>query len=160
MFVCDFLRSTLRICGAKDSIFHMLNHLLKSRKEECSATLDLLEIDLLSGEGKLFKSGAAASFVKRGSSIFRIRSQTAPLGLLSSIDTEKTKVDIKPGDYLIMLSDGIADETDDASWLLLFLGEPIKCNLQEYANLILKGALHNTSATDDMSVAVVKIEEA
>lgn len=160
LFVSDFLKSALQIGAAKEALLHMLNHTVKSRKEECSATVDLLEVDLLSGGGTFIKSGAAPSFVKRGSSIFRIRSQTAPIGLLSSIDTEKIKVDIRPGDYVIMLSDGVADEADDAPWLLLLLGEAPKANLQEYANIILSEAIKNTTAGDDMTVAVIKIEEA
>ena len=160
LFVSDFLKGALKIGAAKEAILHMLNHTVKSRKEECSATVDLLEIDLISGGGTFIKSGAAPSFVKRGSSIFRIRSQTAPIGLLSSIDTEKVKADIRPGDYVIMLSDGVADETDDAPWLLLLLGEKPKGSLQDYANLILSEAIKNTKANDDMSVAVIKIDEA
>lgn len=158
LFVSDFLKGALQIGAAKEALIHMLNHTVKSRREECSATVDLLEVDLLSGGGTFIKSGAAPSFVKRESSIFRIRSQTAPIGLLSSIDTEKIKVDIRPGDYVIMLSDGVADEADDAPWLLLLLGEAPKNNLQEYANLILSEAMKNTSASDDMSVAVIKID--
>jgi stage II sporulation protein E len=159
LFVSDFLRNALKIGTAKEALLHMLNHTVKSRKEECSATVDLLEIDLLSGGGTFIKSGAAPSFVKRGSSIFRIRSQTAPIGLLSSIDTEKIKVDIRPGDYVIMISDGVADEADDAPWLLLLLGEEPKGNLQDYANFILTEAIKNTLNTDDMTVAVIKIDE-
>ena len=159
LFVCDFLKSSLEIGAAKETLIHLLNHALKSRSEECSATVDLFETDLINGGGRFIKSGAAPSFVKRGSSIFRIRSQTAPIGLLSSIDAEKIKVDIHPGDYVIMLSDGVADETEDAAWLLLLLGEPPKNNIQEYANLILSEAIKNVSTKDDMSVAVIKIEE-
>lgn len=159
LFVSDFLKSALQIGSAKETLLHMLNHTLKARREECSATVDLFEVDLISGGGTFIKSGAAPSFVKRGSSIFRIRSQTAPIGLLSSIDTEKIKVDIKPGDYVIMLSDGVADETDDAPWLLLLLGEDVHGSLQEYANRILSEAIKNTRSSDDMSVAVVKIEK-
>ena len=158
LFVSDLLREILPIGTAKEALLHMLNLTVKARKEECSATVDLLEVDLISGEATFIKSGAAPSFVKRGSSIFRIRSQTAPIGLLSSIDSEKIKVDIREGDYVVMLSDGVADEADDAPWLLLLLGEPPKSNLQDYANLILAEAIKNTSAKDDMSVVVMKIE--
>ena len=119
-----------------------------------------MEIDLMQCEGKFIKSGAAPSYVKRGSSIFRIKSQTAPLGLLSSIDAEKTKLDVKPGDYVIMLSDGVADETDDAPWLLLLLGKAPPASLGDYANLILEEAKRNSKCSDDMTVAVIKIDEA
>ena len=159
-FVCDFLGAALNIGSSEETLIHMLNHTLKSRREECSATVDLLEIDLIRGEGRFIKSGAAPSYIKRGSSIFRIKSQTAPLGLLSSIDAEKIKVDVKPGDYIIMLSDGVVDETDDAPWLLLLLGEPAKEGSSEYASLILEEAKRKSKTGDDMTVAVIRIDEA
>ena len=105
-FVIEFLKCALETGGAKDTILHMLNHTVRSRPRECSATVDLFELDLLNAEATFIKSGAACSFVKRNSSIFRIRSQTAPIGLLRTIDTEKIRVEIKPGDYVIMLSVG------------------------------------------------------
>lgn len=157
-FVSDFLRSALETGAAKDTILHMLNHTLRSRPEECSATVDLFELDLLNAEATFIKSGAACSFVKRDSSIFRIRSSTAPIGLLSTIDTEKIRVEIKPGDYVIMLSDGVADPSEDAPWLLLMLGEPPKKSLKEYAEDILLEAKKNTDQRDDMSVIVMRID--
>jgi serine/threonine protein phosphatase PrpC len=120
----------------------------------------LFEIDLLCGSGVFLKSGAAPSYIKRDSSIFRIRSQTTPIGLLKSIDTERISVEIKPGDHIIMMSDGIADITEDAPWLLLLLGEPPKQNLKEYADLILSEAIKNGAGGDDMSVTVIRVDEA
>ena len=157
-FVIEFLKCALETGGAKDTILHMLNHTVRSRPRECSATVDLFELDLLNAEATFIKSGAACSFVKRNSSIFRIRSQTAPIGLLRTIDTEKIRVEIKPGDYVIMLSDGVADPSEDAPWLLLMLGEPPKENLKEYAEAILSEAKRNTKSNDDMSVIVIRID--
>lgn len=159
-FVCDFLSNALKNGADKEALIHMLNNRLRARREECSATVDLLEIDLIGGEGIFIKSGAAPSFVKRGSSIFRIRSQTAPIGLMESIDSEKIKVDLRIGDHLIMLSDGIADESDDAPWLLLLLGEEALSSPEAYARKILCEAIKNVGTRDDMTVAVIKIEKA
>jgi stage II sporulation protein E len=158
-FVCKFLRPSLEIGAGKETLMHMLNHTVKSRPIECSATVDMLEIDLINGEASFIKSGAAPSFVKRENSIFRVRSQTAPIGLLSSIDTERTKVDLRHGDHVIMLSDGVADDSDDAPWLLVLLGEQPKEDLKEYADLILDGAQKNSQNRDDMSVIVLRVEE-
>ena len=158
-FVSSFLRGALEIGAGAETLMHMLNHTVKSRSEECSATVDLLEIDLLSAEATFIKSGAAPSFVKRDNSIFRIRSQTAPIGLLSSIDTERTRVELRGGDHIIMVSDGVADESDDAPWLLLLLGEAAPPDLREYADLILKEAAKNSKNPDDMSVIVLRVEE-
>ena len=159
-FVCDFMKSALSAGADKQTLMYMLNHTVKAQREECSATVDLFEIDTLTGEATFMKSGAAPSYVKRESSIFRIRSQTAPIGLMKTVDCEKTKVEIKPGDYIIMLSDGIAETTEDAPWLLLLLGQTAESNLQSYADWILDEAVKNNGPRDDMSVVVIRVDEA
>lgn len=158
-FVTKFMRASLGIGAAKETVLHMLNHTIRNQREECSATVDLFDLDLLTGEAVFIKSGAAPSYVKRESSIFRIRSQTAPIGLLGSIDTEKIKVEVRPGDYVIMLSDGVADSMEDAPWLLVMLGDAPKKNPKEYAEAILAEAQKNAKTGDDMSVVVIKINE-
>lgn len=158
-FASDFIKNAMEIGTAKENLILMLNHSIRARREECSATIDLFELDLLNGNGMFLKSGAAPSYIKRESSIFRIRSQTAPIGLLRSIDTEKINVEIKAGDHIFMMSDGIADATEDAPWLLLLLGDPPKKSLSEYAQYILNEAKKNSNTQDDMSITVIKVEE-
>ena len=158
-FSTEFIKAAADAGAIKDAEIHMLNHSLRTRNEECSATIDLFELDLLNGKGLFIKSGAAPSYVKRESSIFRIRSQTAPIGLLRTVDTEKIRLEIKAGDHIIMLSDGIADATEDAPWLLLLLGEAPKKNLQEYADSILNEAIKKSHSRDDMTVTVIRIED-
>ena len=159
-FAADFIEAAAEIGATKEGVIHMLNHALRSREEECSATVDLFELDLLYGSGLFVKSGAAPSFVKRGTSIFRIRSQTAPIGLLRSIDSEKIRLEIKSGDHVIMLSDGITDSAEDAAWLLLLLGEEPPENLNDYALLILNEAIKNRKTGDDMTVTVIRVDQA
>lgn len=159
-FVGDYIKSAMRLGSAKETLLHILNHSIRTRGEECSATVDLFELDLLNGGGMFLKSGAAPSYIKRESSIFRIRSQTTPIGLLRSIDTEKISVEIRPGDHIVMMSDGVCDVTEDAPWLLLLLGEPVKKNLREYVDYIISEAKKNSRTGDDISVTVIRIEEA
>ena len=159
-FVCRSIEITSCIGEAWDGIFHMINQCIQERGVECSASIDLFEFDRVLGEGVFIKSGAAPSYIKRESSIFRIRSQSAPIGLMKSIDCEKTKAEIKAGDHIIMLSDGIADDTDDAPWLLLLLGETPPKDLKDYADLIISEAKKNSKSNDDMSVIVMRIDEA
>ncbi len=158
-FVSEFIKRAMEIGAAKETLLHMLNHSIRARREECSATVDLFELDLLRGGGVFIKSGAPPSFVKRDSSIFRIRSQTAPIGLMRSIDTERISVEIKGGDHIFMFSDGIAEIAEDAPWLLLLLGEEAKKDLKEYASLILNEAKKNGSSGDDMTVTVIRVDE-
>ncbi len=156
-FVADFLSGMLTHGYSKDTVLHILNSIIRGRGDECSATVDLFEADLLSGEALFIKSGAASSYVKRESSLFRIRSRTAPIGLMRTVDAERIKVEVQSGDYIIMLSDGINQSPEEAPWLIELLSKPPKRNLQEYADLILRTAVQSSPPRDDMTVSVIKI---
>lgn len=157
-FVAEYIRGVMEIGAAKETLLHLLNHSIRLKGDECSATVDLLELDLLNGAAIFIKSGAPPSYVKRGSSIFRIRSQTAPIGLMRSIDSEKINVKAQSGDYIIMFSDGVAEICEDAPWFLLLLGEEPPRDIKEYASLILREAKKNRTSSDDMTVTVIKID--
>lgn len=159
-FVVEFLTQALNLGASKDTVLHLLNRAMRRGREECSATVDLFELDLYSGEAMFIKSGCAPSYILREGSIFRIKSQTAPLGLMRSIDTEKIRVEVRPGDTVILLSDGISQSTDDAPWLLEMLSRHIKKeSVGELADRILTTAREMSKSKDDMSVMVVKIGE-
>ena len=153
----DFLSRILNSSCTKGTAFHLLNHIIRNRGAECSATVDLFEFDLLSGEAIFFKCGAAPSYVKRGGSLFRVRSETAPIGLMKSIDAERIRVEIKSGDYVVMLSDGVSQTLDDAVWLLEILNKEAKRDVKEYAEYILSEAKKHTKGFDDMSVSVARV---
>ncbi len=156
-FVADFLSGMLSHGYSKDTVLHILNNIIRGRGDECSATVDLFEVDLLSGEALFIKSGAAASYVKRESSLFRIRSRTAPIGLMRTVDAERIRVEVKHGDYIIMLSDGINQSPEEAPWLVELLSASPKRNLQEFADAILRAAVKNNPPSDDMTVSVIKV---
>ena len=156
-FTADFLEKISGIGCSHATSLSLLNHILRGRDEECSSTVDLFEFDLILGEGQFLKSGAAPSFIKRGTSLFRIRSETAPIGLLSTVDTEKVKVEVKCDDIILMLSDGICESPEDAPWLLELLGKAPPRRMQEYAEAILSAAVKHHGRTDDMSVLALRI---
>ena len=155
-FASKFLRSALGI-GSAETTLHLLNSTLRSRGTECSATIDLFCLDLFDGSATFIKSGAAPSFVKRDSSIFRIKSNTAPIGLMRSIDAERIQVEVKSGDYIIMLSDGVSEIAEESPWLLELLSKPPRETSRAYADYILSEAKKNSKSRDDMSVIVLKI---
>ena len=159
-FVAEFMRSALAIGTGAEVTLGILNRIIKRQRTERSVTLDLFTADLITGEGSFLKSGAASSYVKRGSSIFRIRSRTAPLGLLSGLDAEHIRSEIAPGSYVIMLSDGIAVSTEDSGWFLEMLACDPPSNLEEYASHILNTCLSHLPRNDDCTVAVIRIDNA
>lgn len=155
--VADFMSRALEFSPEGQTVLKILNHTVRHKHRECSATVDLFSVDLYRGDAEFLKSGAAASYVKRGSSIFRIKSKTAPLGLMKNVDAERIKIDLEGEDYIIMLSDGIAQSAEDTPWLLELLSKPPKRNLKEYADSILAASLKNLPHTDDMTVLVTRV---
>ncbi len=152
-YLSDLLVSDVGISTAVSALSHIIRH----KAGECTATLDLFRLDLVRGDALFVKCGAAPSFVKRGKSIFRIRSETAPIGLMKSIDAEKIRVEVKSGDIIIMLSDGVSTSVEDSAWLLSYLTEEASADLNEYAEKILSLARKNNGGRDDMTVSVIKI---
>ena len=156
-FSTEFLARTADAGCSGDTSLHLLNHVIRERSEECSTTVDLFSFDLVDGEAKFYKSGAAPSYVKRGNSIFRVRSQTVPLGLLRRVDAERIRVEVSFDDYVILLSDGISQSPEDAPWLLELLNKPAKRDIKAYADTILATAVKYNARRDDMSVVVLHI---
>ena len=98
----------------------MLNTFLMAKTDETFTTVDLLEVDLLSGEANFIKAGAAPSFVLRGDRLHRIESRTPPAGALRRMCAEQTSFGVREGDFVILMSDG-AGTDDDAGWLIRLL---------------------------------------
>ena len=157
-FVASFMGALLSVSAPTDSVVHLVNSYLCRGREECSVTLDLFSLDLYNKEATFLKSGGAPSYVKRGNSIFRIRSQTAPLGLMSSVDTEKIRVQVEVGDYVIMMSDGVSGVPEDAPWLLELISARAPDSLSDFARSILARAKRHHKNCDDMTVTVMRIE--
>ena len=76
---------------------------------ECSATVDLCEIDLFTGSASFLKSGAAPSFVVRAGKVFRLEARTLPVGILGNVDAQVIRFDLLAGDLVVMMSDGVSD---------------------------------------------------
>ena len=57
----------------------------------------------------------------------------------------------------VMISDGVSQSPEDATWLLELLNKPPRADIGEYAQLILSAAEKNRECIDDMSVSVIRI---
>ena len=119
----EFLEKILSSCQSKELCLTMLNNLIRAKSLECSSSVDLLEVDLVSGEASLTKSGAAPSFIKRGGNVFRLHSKTAPIGIMKSLDAERLDFSLREGDIVVMVSDGIASDERDSKYLVDFLSK-------------------------------------
>ena len=152
-----FLEKMLAAGNSKTTALKLLNNLLRNCGEENAATVDLLEFDLLTGRATFIKSGAAPSYVKRGGSLFRIRSKTVPVGMMATLDAEKIRFDASPGDVIVMLSDGVSQTPEDAPWLLELLSGKWEDDLQNVAQRIVAVASRTREHKDDLSVALIRV---
>ncbi len=117
----DFMKKLLPVCKSKELSMCMLNNFVRAKALESSSSVDLLEIDLLNGSACLVKSGAAPSFIKRGTNVFRLHSRTAPIGIMKELDGEKLDFSLREGDIVVMISDGIASDERNSKFLVDFL---------------------------------------
>ncbi len=156
-----FLEKLLTCTDDKKITLEMLNSLLMSKNDECFTTLDLIEIDLYEKKAGFMKAGACPSFVLRDENVYKVNSATLPAGIVSKITAEETKIGLKDGDVIVMLSDGIIDVADSAvednPWLVELLDERRDKSAGELCDAVLASSLSRFGATDDMSVAVIKV---
>ncbi len=154
-----FLERLLTAGATLETTLRMLNHVLRAGCDECAATIDLCEIDMVTGEARFIKSGAAPSFVIRGDSLFRLQSKTVPIGILRALDAEMIRFPVHPGDTVVMLSDGIARSFEDCGWLLTHLTSADSMNAADpdvvAAGIVSEAAKHG--AVDDITAAVMRI---
>ena len=157
-----FLRQMLSGGGDTGVILRMLNDFLSAGAEgESSATVDLLDLDLYSGEASFWKSGAAPSFVLREGNVFKLTSRTAPAGILPEADVQRTVFRLYPGDVVVMISDGVADGGEEAELLETMLGEiGTDEELGRAAERIADGmpSAEDGEESDDRSVILVAVE--
>ncbi|MCI8387855.1 MAG: SpoIIE family protein phosphatase [Clostridiales bacterium] len=152
-----FVEQLLSGGNSKAVTLEMLNGFIRSRGCECSATVDLAEIDLISGHACFIKSGAAPSFILRNGNLYKLQSKTVPIGIMAALDAEQIKFDLEEGDIIIMLSDGIAQSLEDGVWLANLLTYEWEDNLQIMAEKIIDNAALNNKRSDDMTAVLVRV---
>ncbi len=169
-----FIEKMLSAGNRADITLRMLNNVIRSENmgwgDECSATVDLLELDLMRGSAAFIKSGAAPTYIAREGTVYKISSRTMPVGIIKDADARITKFDTKKGDVIVMMSDGCCHDSDDCPWLVEYLcaymtnsrrtvtvGEELCERLKEE---ILSEALKNApegEERDDISVSVIVV---
>lgn len=135
----------------------LANSFIRERRIECSATVDIMELDLIRGSCSFVKSGAAPSFVMRNGRLFKLKSRTVPIGILPSADAEKLDFRVEVGDIIIMMSDGVTQTEEDCPWLYDILSTKKISHLAVSAKEIADEA--SKVSEDDISVLLVRVEK-
>lgn len=132
---------------------------LKSQ-EESGAALDLLSVDLFSGQAELFKAGAAPSFLLQGGKVRIAESTSLPIGVAETVNSRTERFAMQAGDMAVLVSDGVL--CDGSDWLCqqLELCAQAGNTPQEIANILISCAARrqNPAHPDDLTAAVFKLE--
>ena len=158
-----FLRKLLPVGVRPETALRMLNQFLRLGRNggntESSTTVDLLALDLIAGRASFLKSGAAPTYVKRGKNIFYLDSKTAPVGILKEIDAKQIDFDVKTGDTVVMVSDGITGGDSECLWLLDYLDATEENDPARIAERVVARAAEEDDP-DDLSAIALLIDRA
>lgn len=154
------LEKLLTIGADKADALQMLNKALLQKDKEVFATVDLLEIDRYTGTATLIKAGAAPTLLFREGTCRRFESKTPPAGIMRDVIAEKRTFQVRKGDLLLLMSDGVLQVGDSSRSLRN--GEkhfPIVSggNAHAVASAVLDAAREHSSCADDMSVCAIRI---
>lgn len=108
--VIELIEKFLETGFQKETAIRMMNSAMVIQGEEgMFSTVDLADMDLYTGQCDFYKIGAATTFIKRGEEVECISSATLPAGIFHQLEIEKSTRQLKDGDFVIMVTDGVLD---------------------------------------------------
>ena len=106
----NMLEQLLEVGYDHDMAVRTINSILMLKSPGDSfSTLDVVIIDLYTGEARAIKIGAPPTYIKRGEEVKVIASSSLPMGIIDSIEIHTKKLSVNGDDFIIMVTDGIMD---------------------------------------------------
>lgn len=144
------LERLLRTGLAPDDALNIYNGAEVLRGADRFTTVDLLCLDLLHGEGALYKWGSAPSYLRAGAETKKIGTAAPPpgVGVGGENTPERYRLSLKRGEMLVLVSDGAGGAQTEAA-IAAYSGE----SARELAALLISGL----PAEDDMTAVVISL---
>lgn len=160
--VMDFVEEYVEAGFCVDKIPYIINEALMKSEEDTPVTVDISIIDMDSGKLKMIKSGGATTFIKRKDKVKVFCPSSLPLGVLKDVKPYIVEENLEEGDYVIMISDGVADCLpfyDKEKQLSKIIEETKENNPEKMASAILDECRYYNGIknNDDMTVLVAGI---
>ncbi len=116
----NLLEGFLRAGVATKWALQTLNTALALRCEEEGgfSTLDLMEVNLFTGETTLYKYGGGPTYIRQGGKVRKICGASLPLGVADgeNVNPDMTRLQLSAGDAVALVSDGLLAGDSD-QWL-------------------------------------------
>ncbi len=134
--------------------------LIMKSTDESIATVDALQINPYTCKAVFYKAGGTLSLIRHADSVTVIEKASLPLGIIRDVSPVREERELKKGDIVLLLSDGVTNS--DCGWINDELLAWSKSDMQSLASHIASlAALRSESATrDDITVIAVRIEAA
>lgn len=154
----SFLKSGF---GVKTALGILNSSMCLNMDNESYSTIDLLCVDLYTGKAELYKIGSAQTLVYNGAETKILSSVSAPAGIIESIHPDKKTLELKEGDVILMMTDGITEAgyaMSKTDWIKNIIIKPHD-NMSQLAKEVMDTALKKSRsiAKDDMSVIALRL---
>ncbi len=154
----DFLRAGMEPRAALRTV----NSALALKNEESGAftTVDLLRIDLFTGAGEVCKLGAAPTYIRKGDAVKCLTGAALPAGLADGdgVGPDVTELALGPGDWVLLLSDGVSDGADDG-WVRELLENFDGASPKELVGRVMEESEKRVGSADDRTAVVIGLRE-
>lgn len=163
--VLDLMEKMLEAGYDMDAAINMANSALFALGEDKNhPTLDICEVDLYQGSCAVRKVGGAVTFLKRGLEVEQLATGSLPLGIFQQVEVQPIYRQLRDGDYLIMVSDGVVDAFGEDNYEVSMVNAIAAIqdrNPGEMAERLLRIALRTAGGRvkDDMTIGVIGIWE-
>lgn len=161
--VIELLEKMTEAGFSESSALRLINSIYTAGEEARGfATADIAVLNLYQKSCQFVKCGASTTYLCHQGEIEQIEGEALPIGVMSEIDPYMRKSGISAGDYVIMMTDGVADsfvaEDGELAQLIEFYLEE-NLSPQDLADRLLDDAVSHWDMEpgDDMSIMVVKV---
>ncbi|MDE6059096.1 MAG: SpoIIE family protein phosphatase [Clostridia bacterium] len=158
----SLLESFYKAKMPSETVLSTVNRLIAYSAEETFSCLDLAAVNLDTGGADIVKIGSPVGFLLSGDELKILEGESLPIGMLEAVHPATLRVNMKEGDFLIFMSDGVTSAFGSSADLCAYISELHPLNPQSLAEEILGNALgrYGGKAEDDMTVLAVKLTEA
>lgn len=143
-----------------EQVSRTVNSVLLMQGDEQPTTIDMSVVDLKNSVMKVVKFGAVPTFIKRRDTVEIIHAPSLPAGVVNGCGGQVLEVEIKDGDIIIMMTDGVLDainEDDKEGIMKEIIMELDTENPKDISNRILSLVKQTEENPDDMTVIAAGI---
>ena len=157
----NLLEALMKSGIKKESAIKLINSVLILKSfGDSFTTLDIMVIDLYTGEGEFVKTGGVASYIKRENKVITVNGDGVPTGILADSYLSNSKLKFMHGDVIVIMSDGVWESFCSEEELISSIKTQRDDNLKCFSDSVIQSAVNKKhTVSDDMTVIAVKIIE-